>query len=284
MQKTNQAKKVISAQNSKKLFDFAELWRYKDLLYFMVLRDVTVLYKQTVLGFAWAILNPLIQVLIFSVVFGGFAGLDKDANIGIPYPLFSAMAVVPWTYFANSLGAAGGSLITTSGIFTKVYFPRLIIPLVPILSKLVDFFISFALLILLMVFYKFVPGSNIIFLPIPLIIIIISAAGMGFWLSTLSIQYRDFRFALSFLIPLLMYAAPVTYPASKVLEKAGAFWYQVYPVYPMAGAIEGFRTCFMPDKPMPWQMMAISFAVAVVIFISGAHYFKKTEKHFADLA
>lgn len=263
--------------------NFKEIWRFKDLLYFMVLRDVTVLYKQTVLGFAWAIINPLFQILIFSLVFGTLAGVRPDIG-NMPYPVFSSLAVIPWTYFSNSLNLAGSSLISASAIFTKVYFPRIIIPLTPVFSKLIDLCISFVILIGIMVFYKYQPGTNISFVLIPLLLVVITSAGLGFWISALSVQYRDFKFALSFMLPILMYVAPVAFPASLVLQKFGSTAFHLYALYPMVGAIEGFRTSFATTKSMPWDLIAISWASALLIFFSGVRYFRKMEKHFADLA
>ena len=260
-----------------------EVWRYKDLLYYMVLRDVTVLYKQTVLGFAWAIINPLFQVLIFSLVFGTLAGVKPDIN-GMPYPVFSALAVIPWTYFSNSLNLAGSSLISASAIFTKVYFPRIIIPLTPVFSKLVDFSISFLILAGMMAWFKYQPGQNLIYVLIPILLVVLTSAGLGFWISSLSVQYRDFKFALSFMLPILMYVAPVAFPATLVLDKIGSTAFHLYALYPMVGAIEGFRTSFAIGKQMPWNLIAISSVSAIIIFISGIWYFKKMERHFADLA
>ena len=263
--------------------NFKEVWRYKDLLYYMVLRDVTVLYKQTVLGFAWAIINPLFQVLIFSLVFGTLAGVKPDIN-GMPYPVFSALAVIPWTYFSNSLNLAGSSLISASAIFTKVYFPRIIIPLTPVFSKLVDFAISFLILAGMMVWFKYQPGQNVVYVLIPILLVVLTSAGLGFWISSLSVQYRDFKFALSFMLPILMYVAPVAFPATLVLEKIGSTAFHLYALYPMVGAIEGFRTSFSIGKQMPWVLVGISSVSAIIIFISGIWYFKKMERHFADLA
>lgn len=276
---------VVIIEPSRNLggISFKEIWKFKDLLYFMVLRDVTVLYKQTVLGFAWAIINPLFQIVIFSVVFGTLAGVKSDVA-NMPYPVFSCLAVIPWTYFSNSLSQSGSSLISASAIFTKVYFPRIIIPLTPVISKLVDFCISFLILIGIMIWYKYMPGNNIYFVLIPLLLVVVTSAGLGFWMSSLSVQYRDFKFALQFMIPLLMYVAPVAFPASKVLDNFGEKAYHLYAIYPMVGAIEGFRTSFATGKTMPWDLIAISWVSALIIFTSGVWYFRKMEKHFADLA
>jgi len=274
---------IIEANNSSGLFNWAELRRYKDLLYFMVLRDVTVLYKQTVLGFAWAILNPLFQIVVFSVVFGSLAGIKPDVA-GMPYPLFSCLAVIPWTYFSSAVSTSGASLIGASAIFTKVYFPRIMIPMTAVFSKLVDLSISLLIVVAMMFYFGYMPGTNILFVIAPLIILVLAAGGLGLWFSALSVQYRDFKFALGFLLPLLMYAAPVAFPASLVLTKMGSFWYNIYAAYPMVGVIEGFRNAFATNTEMPWYILSISFGSAVIIFISGALYFKKMEKHFADLA
>jgi lipopolysaccharide transport system permease protein len=274
---------IIEPANQRQFINFKELIRYKDLLYYMVLRDVTVLYKQSVLGFLWAILNPLFQIVVFSLIFGKVAGISTG-NPNLPYPVFSCLAVIPWTYFSSTFTASSNSLITTSAIFTKVYFPRMIIPMVPIFSKLVDFFISLIILLGVMLFYQYVPGENVWLFPIPLFIIIITSTGLGFWLSSLALQYRDFRFAIGFILPLLMYVAPVAYPAAKVQQQLGDTAYQLYALYPMVGGIEGFRSSFLQSQPFPWTLVATSGAVAIFLFITGALYFKKMEKHFADVA
>lgn len=274
---------VIESGKNSSFLNIKEIIRYKDLLYYMILRDVTVMYKQTVLGFLWAILNPFFQVVIFSVVFGAIAGISTG-NSNLPYPVFSCLAVIPWNYFSSTFSASSNSLISTSAIFTKVYFPRIIIPLVPIFSKLVDFFISLIILIAIMVYYNYLPGGNWYLFFIPLIIIFITSAGFGMWLSSLVLQYRDFRFAISFLLPLLLYIAPVAYPAFKIKEKFGSTAYELSALYPMVGGIEGFRSSFLQNTAFPWNLVVISGISALTIFISGAIYFRKMEKHFADVA
>lgn len=274
---------VVDAKNKTFLFNFKELIRYKDLFYYMVLRDVTVMYKQTVLGFLWAILNPFFQVVVFSVIFGTIAGI-KTGIEGLPYPVFSCLAIIPWNYFSTTFAASSNSLVTNANVFTKVYFPRLIIPMVPIFSKLVDFFISLIILVLVMGYYQYTPGSNWYLFLLPLLIIILSSAGLGIWLSSLVLQYRDFRFAINFLTPLLLYTAPVAFPALKVKEKLGNTIYELYALYPMVGGIEGFRSSFVQGVEFPWKIVLISSASAIFIFVSGILYFKKMEKHFADVA
>lgn len=276
-------KPLINISQKSSLIPFSEIWRYKDLLYFMVWRDITVLYKQTILGFAWAILNPLFQIVIFSVVFGYLANIKPDVE-GTPYFLFSALSVIPWTYFSNSLTTAANSLLSGGALINKVYFPRIILPLTPVLSKLVDFIVSLTIVGALLIIYQVNPGLRILLLPIPFFLVILTAMGMGTLFATLVIQFRDIRFALSFLTPLLMYLAPVAFPATLVLEKMGTNWYHLYAFYPMVGAIESFRACFISDKPFPWELVAISYTGALILFFIGVWYFKKTENFFADIA
>ncbi|MBK8982271.1 MAG: ABC transporter permease [Ignavibacteria bacterium] len=271
----------ISAKKKWKLFDFKELVKYKDLLYFFVLRDITVLYKQTVLGMLWAILNPVMSMVIFSVIFGGLAKIDSD---GIPYPIFSYAAVLPWTYFSQSMSGATSSLVGNAHLLTKVYFPRILIPLTPIFSKLMDFTIAFSILLVMMFFYNISPTWNVLFLPLLMILMILTALGIGMWLSSLAIQYRDVRFAIGFMTSMLMYAAPVVFPASLVAEKFGETAYLLYGLYPMVGVIEGFRSSLLGFNPMPWNLIGMGSISAIIIFFSGALHFKKTEKIFADVA
>lgn len=274
-------KVVIKPYKGVKPIEWLDLKRYKDLLYFMVLRDVTVVYKQTVMGFAWAIVSPLLSMLVFTVIFGTLAGVTSD---GIPYPLFTFSALVPWTYFANTMNAASNSLISSSGLLSKVYFPRIYIPLTPILSKLADFGISFAVLIVFLVIYKQVPTVEILALPLLIILMMATVAGIGFWMSSLAIQYRDVRFIISFITPLLMYAAPVVFPSSLVLEKGGYTFYLLYGLYPMTGVIEGFRGALLTQKAIPWDLVGVSACSTTFLVITGWRFFRKTERYFADVA
>ncbi len=258
-----------------------ELLHYKDLLYFLVIRDITVLYKQTILGILWAVVNPLFQMVLFSFIFGNLAQISSD---GIPYPIFAYTAILPFNYFSQSLSGASASLIGTAGIFTKVYFPRILIPLTPVISKLADFLIAFVILIIMMVIYKIVPNLNILFLPLLIILMIMTSSGVGMWLSSLSIQYRDVKFAVGFIITFLLYAAPVVFPASLILEKYGYTLYLLYGLYPMAGVIEGFRSSLLGFRPMPWDLIMMASISAIILFFSGAQYFKRTERIFADVA
>lgn len=274
--------KVIRASKGFVRINFRELWRYKDLLYYMVLRDITVIYKQSVLGFAWAVINPLFSMLVFSIVFGILAGIKPSGNI--PYPLFSYAAVLPWTYFSNALNASGSSLVVNTSIFTKVYFPRIIIPLTPILSKLVDFAISFILFILLMLFFGYYPNINFLILPIILLQLILTTSGLGMLTASLALQYRDVKFALTFVIPLLMYAAPVVFPAQLILDKFGMTAYLVYGLYPLAGVIESFRAMVSPELKIPFDLLGVGFITSVVTLLMGLRTFGKMERRFADIA
>jgi lipopolysaccharide transport system permease protein len=272
---------TIKPHKGTKPVNWKEIKQYKDLLYFLVLRDITVIYKQTILGFAWAIINPLISMVIFSVVFGKLAGIASD---GIPYPLFSYCALIPWTYFAGAMNASSGSLISAASVFTKVYYPRIFIPLTPVISKMADFCISFCILIFFLIYYKAVPDWEIFALPLLIAIMMVTVSGVGFWLSALAIQYRDVRFAISFITPLLMYAAPVVFPSSLILTKFGHKVYLLYGFYPMAGVIEGFRGALLPQKHIPWSLVGMGSISAVIIFLTGWRFFRKTERFFADVA
>lgn len=268
---------VIAAKKGWQLIDWREVVEYRDLLYFLVLRDVTVLYKQTVLGIAWAVLTPFFSMVVFSVIFGRLLRVDSG---DVPYPIFSFAALLPWTYFSQSLTASTNSLIQGTNIFTKVYFPRVFIPLVPIFSKLVDFGIAFLLLIGMMVWYRVVPDANLMFLPLLIVLMMLTSAGVGMGLSALAIQFRDVRHAMSFLVQALMYAAPVVWPATKIPEQY-RLWYGLYP---MAGVIEGFRASILGTGRMPWDLIAMGTLSAVICFVIGALYFRRTEQSFADVA
>jgi|TARA_Y100000310_G_scaffold127555_1_gene126679 lipopolysaccharide transport system permease protein len=272
---------VIKPKSGWQLIDWKELIEYRDLFYFLVKRDVLAIYKQTVLGFTWAIIRPVFSMIVFSVIFGGLAKVPSD---GIPYPIFSYTALIPWIYFASAMTASTQSLITGRNIFTKVYFPRLVVPLVPVLSKLVDFFISFVILFIMMIWYTIVPSINILFLPYLIVLMIMTASGIGMWLSAMAIQYRDIPQGINFLSQLFMYAAPVVWPVSLIAEKFGDNAVLLYGLYPMAGVIEGFRSALLGSNPMPWALIASGSFSAILLFLSGAFYFKRKERIFADVA
>ena len=272
---------VIKPQKGWQLIDWKEIKEYKDLFYFLVLRDIKALYKQTVLGFAWAIIRPVFSMIVFSIVFGGLAKIPSD---GIPYPIFSYAALVPWTYFSTAMTRSTSSLISGAGIFTKVYFPRLIIPFTPVLAGLVDFVIALTIVFGLMAWYNIVPSMAILNLPLLIMLMILSSAGIGMWLSALAIQYRDIKFGVQFLSQLLMYAAPVVWPVSLISEKFGETAYLIYGLYPMVGVIEGFRSALLGHNPMPWDLIGMGTFTSVFLFLTGALYFKRKERFFVDVS
>lgn len=259
----------------------SELLGYRDLLYFMIHREVKVLYKQTILGFSWAIIRPFMTMIIFSIIFGRLAKIPSD---GIPYPVFSYTALVPWIYFSTAFTKSANSLIANATMISKIYFPRLIIPLTPLFAGLIDFVISLIMLIFIMIYYSIVPTINIIWLPLLVFLMFLCAGGVGMWLSALSIQFRDIRHAIQFVTQLLMYLAPVVWPASLVLEKLGYNIYYFYALYPMVGVIEGFRACLIGVNPMPWELIIIGSISSALLFFSGLIYFKRRESVFADVA
>ncbi len=270
-------KVIIKPKSGWQLLDWKEIKEYKDLIYFLILRDVKALYKQTVLGFSWAILRPFIKMIVFSIVFGRLAKIPSD---GIPYPLFVYAGLVPWEYFSTSLTRSTSSLITGAGIFTKVYFPRLILPFVPCIAVLVDFTIALSIVFVLMIYYGYAVSIAILYLPILMILMILTATGLGMWMSALAIQYRDIPYGVQFLVQILMYAAPVIYPISWLPES-----YRIYlAIYPMYGVIEGFRAAILGQNAMPWDLIGIGAISAIIIFASGAYYFKRKERIFADVA
>ena len=269
-------KTVIEASKGWKVIDFEELWRYKDLLYFLTVRGIKARYAQSVLGIGWAIIQPLFTTLIFTVVFGGLAKVDSD---GMPYILFSYLALWPWSYFSGTLSESANSLVANAGMITKVYFPRLILPLAAIFSKLLDLGISFLILLGLLIYYQVVPGWELIFLPLLLIQLLLCSLGIGMILSAMAVQYRDVKYALGFIIQLLLYGAPVIYSTTAVPEQ-----YQfLYSLNPMVGVIEGIRAMFL-NRPMPWEWIWPGSILALVLFVFGLFYFRRMEKLFADVA
>jgi len=275
---------VIQPRSGWQVIDWSELKAYKDLFFFLVWRDIKVLYKQTVLGFGWAVIRPVFSMIVFSVVFGGLANVPSD---GVPYPIFSYAALLPWTYFSTAMTKSTQSLVTNVNMLTKVYFPRLIIPMTPVLAGLVDFAIAFVILGLMMVFYGVVPPANAFFLPVLVLMMVLTATGVGMWFSALTIQYRDVKHGVQFLSQILMYVAPVVWPVSLITRKFpvwGPDLRLVYGLYPMAGVIEGFRAALLGTGPMPWDLIGVGAFSAVVLTVTGALYFRRTERVFADVA
>lgn len=261
--------------------NWRELRQYRDLFYFLVLRDVKVLYKQTVLGFAWAIIRPVFSMIVFTLVFGNLAQVDSD---GVPYAIFSYVALVPWTYFASATTESTNSLTKNAAMLTKVYFPRLVFPMTAVIAKLVDFAIAFTIIGVLMLVFQVSPTANVVYLPLFILLMMLTAAGIGLWLSSLAIQYRDIKHAMTFATQLLMYAAPVVWPLSSLTERYGETARLLYGIYPMAGVIEGFRAALLGTTDMPWDLLGIGTLSALLIFVSGVFYFKRMESVFADVA
>ena len=266
---------LIQPDRGWRLINFRELKEYRDLFYFLVWRDIKALYAQTILGFSWAVLAPLIQIVIFTIIFGKVAKLDTD---GIPYFLYSTVAIIPWTYMSNALTASSQSLVTNSSMLGKVYFPRLIYPVISILSKLVDFIISLLILIPVMIYYNVVPTWNMLYLPLFILMMMVVPAAFGMWLSALAIRYRDVRFAMSFVIKLLIYTAPILYSASSIPQE----YRLVYSLNPIVGVIEGYRACLL-GLPMPWEYIIPGIFTAIILLALGALYFKRMEHVFVDV-
>jgi lipopolysaccharide transport system permease protein len=268
---------VIEPRPGWRLIDFRELYNYRDLLRFLTWRNIKVLYAQSAIGISWAVLQPLSAMLIFTVVFGRFAGIQSD---GVPYSVFCLTALVPWTYFSNALLDASNSLVSQAEMITKVYFPRVILPLSGVLAKLVDFCIAITLVVVLMAWYQVVPTWQVVYLPLLVIIMLTAAAGLGMWLTAMAIQYRDVKHALTFLTQLMMYATPVVYSASLVPEK----WQSIYALNPMVGVIEGFRAALLNSRPMPWGWIGIGGVTSAILLLTGLMYFRRQERLFADVA
>ena len=253
-----------------------ELWEYRELLYFLVWRDIKVRYKQTALGAAWAIIQPFFTMVVFSLFFGQLGKIPSD---GIPYPLFSFAALVPWTFFANGLGQASNSLVGSSNLITKVYFPRLTIPLASVLSGVVDFALAFVVLLAMMLYYGLAPTLNVLWLPLFLLLALVTSLGVGLWLSALNVEYRDVRYVVPFITQFWLLATPIAYPSSMLHEP----WRTIYGLNPMVGVVEGFRWALLRSNAAPGPIIAVSSAAALLILITGAFYFRRMEKTFADI-
>jgi lipopolysaccharide transport system permease protein len=271
----NELVTVIEAESGWKLPNLKELKAYQDLFYFLVWRDIKVLYAQTVLGFSWAILNPLVQIIIFSIIFGKVAKIPTD---GIPYVLFSTVAIIPWTYMSESMMTSSQSLVAGQNLLGKVYFPRLIFPLTSVLAKLVDFSISLMLVMAVMIYYQVSPTWNLVYLPLLVLLMMIVPSGVGLWLSALAIRYRDVKFAMPFIIRMLIYSAPILYSASAIPDQ----YRFLYSLNPIVAVVEGFRACLL-GLPMPWEFILPGSLVAVLVLMFGAVYFRRMERVFVDV-
>jgi lipopolysaccharide transport system permease protein len=256
--------------------DLKDLWIYRELVYFMTWRDLKVRYKQTLLGASWAVLQPFLTMVVFSIFFGGLAKVPSD---NVPYPIFSFTALVPWTLFTKALLDASKSLVSSSHIITKIYFPRIILPLATILAGIVDFFIAFIVLIGMMFFYQIAPTSNIWTLPLFLLLALMTALGVGLWLSALNVLYRDINYATHFITQFWMFVTPIAYSSTMIPDK----WKLVYSLNPMAGVVNGFRWALLGIGEGPGADLIVSVVVAIILLISGLFFFKRTERLFADM-
>lgn len=253
-----------------------ELWAYRELLYFFVWRDIKVRYKQTVLGASWAIIQPVFTMVIFSLFFGRLAKVPSD---GLPYPIFSYAALVPWTYFASSLSQAANSMVGNANMLKKIYFPRLTMPVATLLAGIVDFVLAFIVLLGMMLFYGFVPTFNVIWLPLFLLLALITSLGVGLWLAALNVQFRDVRYTVPFITQAWLFLTPIAYPSSLLSDR----WKLLYGINPMAGVVEGFRWALLGTDTAPGPMIIVSSLVALAILVSGLFYFRRMEKTFADI-
>ena len=253
-----------------------EIVDYRELLYFLVWRDVVVRYKQTVLGAAWAVIQPLFTMIVFSLFFGRLAKVPSD---GVPYPIFSLTGLVPWTFFATGMSLASNSLVGSANLITKVYFPRLTIPLATVLSGLVDFALAFALLVVMMLWYGIVPGVTALWLPLFVGLALVTALGVGLWLSALNVQFRDVRYVVPFLTQLWLFATPIAYPSSLL----SGWWRTLYGLNPMVGVVEGFRWALLGVGHGPDGSLVLSVLAALALLVSGAFYFRRMERSFADV-
>lgn len=253
-----------------------ELWEYRELVYFLTWRDVKVRYKQTILGAAWAILQPLLTMVVFSIFFGKLAKIPSD---NIPYPLFSFAALVPWTFFAHGVTQSSNSLVTSANLIRRIYFPRLAIPLATIFSGAVDFVVAFGVLLVMALFYGITPTLNIVWLPAFLLLAAVTALGVSLWLTALNVMYRDVKYVVPFLVQFWLFATPIAYPSSLLHEP----WRTLYGINPMAGVVEGFRWALLGTSPGPGPMIYASAAAAVLLLVGGAYYFRRSERSFADL-
>lgn len=273
---TNAPTFFIQPQKGLVSLGLRELWDYRELLYFFTWRDIKVRYKQTALGAAWAVIQPVFMMLVFSLFFGRLGGIPSD---GIPYPIFTYCALLPWQLFAHALAESSNSLVANERLITKVYFPRLCVPISAVLGGLVDFAIAFVILLGMMAYYGIAPTRAIVMLPGFILLAIATALGVGLWLSALNVRYRDVRYTLNFLIQFWLFATPVAYPSSIIPER----WRPLYGLNPMAGVVEGFRWALLGKGDGPGAMLAVSVVVVILILIGGLYYFRRMEAEFADV-
>jgi lipopolysaccharide transport system permease protein len=266
---------VIQPIEGWQIINLKELWEYRDLFFFLVWRDIKVMYAQTILGFSWAILQPLIQIVIFTVVFGKVAKVSTD---GIPYFLFSSAAIIPWSYMSSAMGSSSQSLVQGQKMLGKIYFPRLMYPITPVLSKLVDFSISLFIILFVALYYRVTPTFNLFYLPLFLMLMVSIPAGIGMWFSALAIRFRDIKFAMPFAIRMLVYSAPIVYSATSIPQT----YRFIYSLNPIVAVVEGFRSCLL-GTPIPWMYIWPGAITTAALLIGGAFYFKRMEWLFVDV-
>jgi lipopolysaccharide transport system permease protein len=255
---------------------FRELWEYRELLFFLVWRDIKVRYKQTILGALWAIIQPFFTMVVFSLFFGRLAKVPSD---GLPYPLFSYAALVPWTFFATALTQASNSLVLSAHMVKKIYFPRLTLPVATVFAGVVDFCLAFIVLLGMMFYYGLMPTVNVLWLPLFLLLALVTSLGVSLWLSAMNVQFRDVHYTIPFLTQAWLFLTPIAYPSSLLSEP----WRTLYGLNPMAGVVEGFRWALLGTDTAPGAMTIVSALVALILFVSGAFYFRRMEQGFADV-
>jgi len=273
--------RVIKARQGLIGINFTELWQYRELFLFMTWRNVLIRYKQTVIGIAWAVIRPVLMMLVFTLIFGKVANLPSD---GVPYPILTFVALLPWQFFANSVSESSSSLIASPALISKIYFPRLIIPSASAMSGIVDFIVSFTVFIGLMVWYRFVPTLNVLWLPLFFLLALMSSLGISLWFSAMNVKYRDVRHAVPFLVQLGLFVSPVAYTSSVLSSRIPEKWQLIYWLNPMAGVIDGFRWALLGTNiALNYHGLALSAGMALVLLVTGAIYFRNMEKTFADV-
>jgi lipopolysaccharide transport system permease protein len=267
---------IIEPSSGWRAINLRELWRYRELLYFLTWRDVKVRYKQTAIGVVWAVLQPFLTMVIFTVLFGRLAKIGTGS---IPYPVFSYSGLLPWTFFASAINLAGLSLVSNANMIAKIYFPRLLMPAAAVLGATLDFCIAFVVLLIMMLYYGIAPGLAAFTLPLFLALAIFTALGISLWLAALNVKYRDIRYVIPFLTQVWLFLTPVLYPSSMIPEK----WRLVYGINPMSGVVEGFRWSLLGSEKAPGPMILVSIAVVLLLFVGGLFYFRRMERDFADV-
>ena len=266
---------IIIPKSGWQVIDFKELGEYRDLFFFLAWRNIKVMYAQTILGFAWAIIRPLVQIVVFTVIFGKVAQVSTE---GVPYFLYSSVAIIPWTYMAQAMSESSQSLITQQNMLGKIYIPRLIFPIIPIISRSVDFGISVFIILAVMLYYQVMPTWNLLFTPLFILLMAAVPASIGLWMSSLAIRFRDIRHAMPFIIQMLIYTAPIVYSASAIPEK-----YRIlYSLNPIVGVIEGYRACLL-GTPMPWSYILPGIITSIILLVSGSLYFRRMERIIVDV-